>query len=186
MLFLDRTVTIGHSYSDDSVKVDQSSVTGEDVYVYYRLFFTRFPEYTSAKFHMAAESYGGACVPHAASIVHKRNKELDLVPVLDLIRINLASVIPGSGITEPVNQLQTVADYACNGSYAMYDDLEGSQCVALRSNVSVCERLNKSCYNSGLRSFCVPAQTYCYGQVVGSLQRKSLHFLVSFFDANRT
>jgi cathepsin A (carboxypeptidase C) len=73
---------------------------------------------------MAAENYGGAYVPHAASIVHKRNKELDLVP--DLIRINLASVIPGSGITEPVNQLSTVADYACNGPYAIYDGLEGS------------------------------------------------------------
>jgi cathepsin A (carboxypeptidase C) len=173
ILFLDQPVNVGYSYADDGSTVDRSSAAGEDVYIFFQLFFARFPEYASAKFHMAAESYGGTYAPHAASIFHKRNKDLDFAPVPDLVRINLASVILANGLTEPLSQLPTVPEYACNGPYPMYDDPEGPQCTALRSRVPTCERLIKACYNFDSRLTCVPAALYCMGQLFSPLQGES-------------
>jgi carboxypeptidase C (cathepsin A) len=122
---------------------------------------------------MAAESYGGTYAPNAASIFHERNKELDLAPVPGLIKVNLASVILANGITDPLNQLPTVPDFACDGPYPIYDDPEGPQCTALRTKVPTCERLIKACYDFDSRFTCVPAQLYCWGQLLGPLQRES-------------
>lgn len=172
ILFIDQPLSVGYSYADDGSKVDRSSVAGDDIYAFHQLFFSRFPEYASAKYHMAAESYGGHYAPHAASIFHRKNKDLALAPVPGLVKINLASIILANGLTDPLIQMASVPDYACNGPYPMYDDPEGPECTALRTKVPTCERLISSCYNFDSRFTCVPALLYCNSQLFGPLQRK--------------
>lgn len=171
ILFLDQPVNVGYSYSDDGSKVDRSAAAGEDVYAFFQLFFNRFPEYSKAPFHMAAESYGGTYAPNAASIFHKKNKELALAAVPGLIKINLASVILANGLTDPYEQMASIPDWACDGPYAVYDDPEGPQCRALRSKVPTCQRLIQNCYKFDSRLVCVPAELYCWSQLLGPLQR---------------
>lgn len=171
ILFLDQPVNVGYSYSDDGSKVDRSAAAGEDVYAFFQLFFSRFPEYSEAPFHMAAESYGGTYAPNAAALFHSKNKELAMVPVPDLIKINLASVILANGLTDPYEQMASVPDWACEGPYPLYDDPNGPECLALRSRVPNCQRLIKSCYYFDYRLVCLPAELYCWGQLLGPLQR---------------
>ena len=171
ILFLDQPVNVGYSYSDDGSKIDRSAAAGEDVYAFFQLFFSRFPNYSKAPFHMAAESYGGTYAPNAASIFHRKNKELAMAPVPGLTKINLASVILANGITDPYEQMASIPDWACEGPYAVYDNPQGPQCQALRSKVPTCQRLVQSCYNFDSRWTCVPAQLYCWSQLLGPLQR---------------
>jgi len=171
ILFLDQPVNVGYSYSDDGSKVDRSAAAGEDVYAFFQLFFSRFPKYSKAPFHMAAESYGGTYAPNAASIFHKKNKELALAPVPGLIKVNLASVILANGLTDPYEQMASIPDWACDGPYAVYDDPQGPQCKALRSKVPTCQQLVQTCYRFDSRLTCVPAQLYCWSQLLGPLQR---------------
>jgi len=100
---------------------------------------------------------------------------LALAPVPGLVKINLASIILANGLTDPLIQMASVPDYACNGPYPMYDDPEGPECTALRTKVPTCERLISSCYNFDSRFTCVPALLYCNSQLFGPLQQTGLN-----------
>lgn len=169
VLFLDQPVNVGFSYSDDDSKVDRSEVAGEDVYAFFQLFFARFPKYASASFHIASESYGGTYAPHAASIFHKKNKELALSPIPRLTRINLASIILANGLTDPLEQLATVREYACNGPYRILDP-DGKECNSMKRGSTVCERLIRACYRFPTRAGCLSAAYYCYSQLYTPLE----------------
>ncbi|THH01381.1 hypothetical protein EW026_g1309 [Hermanssonia centrifuga] len=78
LLFLDQPADVGYSYSSGGAPVDNSPVAAEDVYAFLQLFLSRYPEYESAPFHVAGESYGGTYVPHIVSEIHRRNKKLDV------------------------------------------------------------------------------------------------------------
>ncbi|KDQ62966.1 hypothetical protein JAAARDRAFT_146814 [Jaapia argillacea MUCL 33604] len=175
VIFLDQPVNVGYSYSSDGSKVDTSPVAGQDVYAFLELFLQRYPEYSKAPFHIAAESYGGTYAPNIASVIYKNNKELALAPTSDLTTINLASVILANGLTDPYIQMASVPDYVCNGPFPVYDDPEGPECSALRMKVPTCQRLIKSCYSSNSRFACVPAALYCWGQLFGPLQQTGLN-----------
>ena len=164
ILFLDQPVNVGFSYSDDGSKVYRSAIAGEDVYAFFQLFFASFPEYASAKFHMASESYGGTYMPHAASIIHKKNKELAIAPIPGLTRINLASVILANGITDPLEQLATVHEYACYGPYRVLDP-DGKECNSMKRGSTICERLTRACYRFPTRAGCLSAAYYCYSKL---------------------
>lgn len=180
MIFLDQPVNVGYSYSDDGSTVNTSPVAAEDVYAFLQLFLKRYPEYSSAPFHLAAESYGGTYAPNIASVIHKENQESAAQSTANVKHINLASVILANGITDPYTQMASVPEYACNGPYAVYDDPEGPQCSALKSKVPTCQRLIQQCYNFNSRWTCVPAQAYCYSQLFGPLQRTFSHFISVF------
>lgn len=169
VLFLDQPVNVGFSYSDDGSKVDRSEIAGEDVYAFFQLFFARFPEYSSASFHIASESYGGTYAPHAASIFHKKNKELARSSIPRLTRINLASVILANGLTDPLEQLATVREYACHGPYRILDP-DGKECNSMKKGSTRCERLIGACYRFRTRAGCLSAAYYCYSQLYAPLE----------------
>lgn len=172
IIFLDQPINVGFSYSDDGSSVNTSPVAGIDVYAFLQLFLTRYPKYSKAPFHLAAESYGGTYAPNFASVIYKKNKDLELAPNPDVVKINLASVMIGNGITNPLIQDPTIPVFACDGPYPIYDDPDGPECTSLRSKVPTCERLIKSCYSYNSRLACVPAALYCNSQLYGPIQRK--------------
>lgn len=176
VIFLDQPVDVGFSYADEGTSVNTSPVAGKDVHAFLQLFLGRFSNYADAPFHIAAESYGGTYAPNIASVIHKENQALAAAsalaaPTLDLIHINLASVMLGNGITDPYVQFASVPDWACEGPYAVYDDPDGPECQALRTKVPTCQRLVKSCYDFNSRLTCVPALLYCNSQLMAPLIR---------------
>jgi cathepsin A (carboxypeptidase C) len=176
IIFLDQPVNVGFSYADDGTTVSSSPVAGKDVYAFLELFLNRFPKYSTQPFHLAAESYGGTYAPNFANTIYKANKELQLTPNANLKHINLASVILANGLTDAYTQMGSVADYACDGPYPVYDDPEGPQCYALRSKIPTCQRLIKSCYQFNSKFTCVPAVLYCNSQLFGPLMRMYILF----------
>lgn len=172
IIFLDQPVNVGYSYADDGTSVNNSPVAGKDVYAFLELFLNRYPQYSKAPFHIAAESYGGTYAPNIASVIFKANQELLVTPKPHIKHINLASVILANGLTDPYIQHASIADWACEGPYAVYDDPQGPQCEALRTKIPTCQRLVKACYNFDSRFTCVPAMAYCNSQLFGPLMRK--------------
>lgn len=179
IIFLDQPVNVGFSYSSDGSSVNTSPVAGVDVYAFLELFLMRYPKYAKAPFHIAAESYGGTYAPNFASVIYKKNKELELAQnknqAKDLVKINLASVMIGNGITNPYIQDATIPEFACDGPYPIYSDPDGPECQALRGKVPTCQRLIQACYDYNSRLACVPAALYCNSQLYGPIQRKCHH-----------
>ncbi len=172
IIFLDQPINVGYSYSDDGTTVSTSPVAGKDVYAFLQLFLNRFPKYSKAPFHIAAESYGGTYAPNFASVIFKRNRELALVPRPKIKHINLSSVILANGLTDPYVQYASVPDYVCDGPYPVYPP-DHPQCAAIRTKIPTCQRLIKICYNSGSRFACLSANIYCNVQIMGPLTRNS-------------
>ncbi|KAF9239267.1 Alpha/Beta hydrolase protein [Melanogaster broomeanus] len=175
IIFLDQPINVGYSYSDDGSTVDTSPVAGKDVYAFMELFLSRFPQYAKQPFHIAAESYGGTYAPNIANVIYRENKKVPLTSTTnannELVKINLASVILGNGMTDNYIQMASIPEYVCDGPYPIYDDPEGPQCRALRSKVPICQRLIKACYDYESRSTCVPAALYCNSQLYTPIRR---------------
>ena len=174
VIFLDQPVNVGYSYADGSTSVNTSPVAAEDVYAFLELFLNRFPKFAKLPFHIAAESYGGMYAPSIASAVHHQNQALArtgaVVP--GLVHINLASIMIGNGITDPLVQMASVPDAACEGEFPVFADPDGPQCQALRTKVPTCQRLVQSCYNFDSKFTCVPALLYCNSQLMGPVMRE--------------
>jgi cathepsin A (carboxypeptidase C) len=136
------------------------------------MFLHRFPKYAKAPFHIAAESYGGTYAPNIANVIFKQNKALNVSPNVNLVHINLASVVLANGLTDPYIQSASVPDYVCDGPYPVYPP-DHPQCAALRSKVPVCQRLIKMCYTTNSRFACLSATIYCNTQLMGPLMRES-------------
>jgi len=176
IIFLDLPVGTGFSYSSDGSRVSSSPVTGEDVYVFLQFFFERFPEYAELPFHLAAESFGGTYAPNFAAVIHRENKALEMGSIPNVRRINLESVILANGITNPLIQMPSVVEYACEGPYAVYSDPNGPECQALREKAPICADLIKVCYKLNSRAACIPAEIYCWGELFDPLQSECLNF----------
>jgi len=177
IIFLDQPVNVGFSYSSDGSSVNTSPAAGVDVYAFLELFLMRYPKYAKAPFHIAAESYGGTYAPNFASVIYNKNKELELAQdqAKGLVKINLASVMIGNGITNPYIQDATIPEFACDGPYPIYSDPDGQECQALRGKVPTCQRLIQSCYKYNSRLACVPAALYCNSQLYGPIQQSGLN-----------
>ncbi|KIJ61414.1 hypothetical protein HYDPIDRAFT_115872 [Hydnomerulius pinastri MD-312] len=177
MIFLDQPVNVGFSYAEDGSTVNTSPVAGKDVYAFMELFLTRFPEYSKQPFHLAAESYGGTYAPNIANVIYNENKKVPLTSnaANQLVKINLASVILGNGMTDNYIQMASIPEYLCEGPYPIYDDPDGPQCQALRSKVPTCQRLVKACYDYNSRFTCVPAALYCNSQLYAPIQQSGLN-----------
>lgn len=175
VIFLDQPINVGYSYSEDGSTVDSSPVAGKDVYAFMQLFLNRFPKYATQPFHLAAESYGGTYGPNIANVIYTENQQLPLSPDAKLVKINLASVMLGNGMTDNYVQMASIPDYLCDGPYPIYDDPDGAQCTALRSKVPTCQRLIKACRDFNSRLTCVPAALYCNSQLYAPIQQSGLN-----------
>ncbi|KAF7777651.1 hypothetical protein Agabi119p4_3723 [Agaricus bisporus var. burnettii] len=175
LLFLDQPVNVGYSYADDGTTVSTSPAAGKDVHAFLELFLSRFPEYSTQPFHLAAESYGGTYAPNIAKVIHEANKKLAVAPTPGHKHINLASVVLANGATNQYVQMASIPDYVCEGPFPIYDDPQGPQCQALRSKVPTCQRLIKACYTFDSRFTCAPANVYCNSQLLGPLMQTGVN-----------
>lgn len=149
VIFLDQPVGVGYSYSGGD-EVRNTKTAAKDVYVFLELFFQKFPQFTQNKFHIAGESYAGHYIPSFASeIINNADRSFEL-----------ASVLIGNGITDPLIQAGEYRPMACGqGGYKPV--LSGEQCDQMERDYPKCASLAKLCYKFQNAFSCVPAQYYC-------------------------
>ncbi|KAK7055152.1 Alpha/Beta hydrolase protein [Favolaschia claudopus] len=181
MIFLDQPVNTGFSYGSS---VHTSPLAGKDVYAFFQLFLTRFPEYSKLPLHISGESYAGTYLPNVAQAIWEGNKRMRAPSRRGarLRKLNLESIMIGNGITDPYVQMASVPDYACEGPYPLFSDPQGKECTTLRSKVPTCQRMLKSCYSRQSRLVCVPALLYCETQLYGPLAQTGLNL----YDVRKT
>ena len=101
ILSLNQPVNVGYSYSDGDSKIERSAAAGEDAYAFFHLFFSCFPEYSKALFHIEAEGCGGHVLPVSPLYSPGKSKQLTQTPVPGLVKMSIASVILANVITDP-------------------------------------------------------------------------------------
>lgn len=174
IIYLDQPIGSGFSYSSDGSTISTSPDAAKDVYAFLELFMHRFPNYSKLPFHIAGESYAGRYIPHIATEIYQHNKELPKEPSQELVPIHLASVMIGNGLVDPLIQMPSVVEYACEGPYAIYDDPLGAECRALRAAAPVCKRMIQACYNFESPLTCVPATAYCWQGIFNPIFSESI------------
>ncbi|KAJ6621796.1 serine carboxypeptidase [Mycena sp. CBHHK59/15] len=162
IVFLDQPVNVGYSYMPNmTVPVSDTPAAARDVYAFLQLFVGRFEEFAKLPFHLAAESYGGHYAPHIASIVHHKNKEIAHAPSACLRKINLESVMLGNALVDPLIQMPSVVEYACDGPFAVFDP-NSRQCRTLHKRAPICDLLVRACYADDAPVVCLPAAVSCW------------------------
>lgn len=149
VIFLDQPVGVGYSYTGGD-EVKNTLTAAKDVYVFLELFFQKFPQFLTNKFHIAGESYAGHYIPAFASeIINNADRSFEL-----------ASVLIGNGITDPLIQDGSYKPMGCGeGGYKPV--LTTEQCDQMERDYPRCAKLTKLCYSFQTALTCVPAQYYC-------------------------
>ncbi|GME70759.1 unnamed protein product [Ambrosiozyma monospora] len=159
VIYLDQPVNVGYSYSSQSVS--NTVAAGKDVYAFLELFFQQFSEYSKLPFHIAAESYGGHYVPvFAAEILSHADRSF-----------NLASVLIGNGLTDPLTQYPYYEKMACSEESGAKPVLNEAECEGMLDTLPRCLSLIEACYNSESVFTCVPAAIYCNNAQIGPYQK---------------
>lgn len=169
LIFLDSPINTGFSYSSDGSKVDTLSDMTVDLYAFLTLFLTRYPEYTSAPFHLAAESWGGHYAPNIGSYIHNKNKELAFAPRAGHQHINLVSLIIVNGLTDPLVQFGSIPEYGCGGAPYPPWYPSGTECATLKHKAPLCTSLIESCYRFPSKATCNPATNYCWYELLTTI-----------------
>jgi cathepsin A (carboxypeptidase C) len=149
VIFLDQPVGVGYLYTGGDA-VTNTAAAARDVYVFLELFFQKFPHFAANKFHIAGELYAGHYIPSFASEIINQADRL----------FELASVLIGNGITDPLVQYGSYGPMACGkGGYPQV--ISDEQCAQLDRQYPQCAALTKLCYDLPGVFTCVPATVYC-------------------------
>lgn len=135
VIWLDQPAGVGFSYGDENDSNEE--MISEDAYYFLLAFFESNPEYSQNPLTIVGESYGGHYAPAVAHKVWTKNKTSD-------IKINLAGLAIGNGLTNPYEQYKYYPEMAVNNSHGIKvisDDVYD----AMTSAVPKCQALIKKC-----------------------------------------
>lgn len=100
LLFIDQPAGVGFSYGDSKAKDHNEAGVREDMYYFVQAFLAAHPQFQKNEFFVFGESYGGHYAPSTAWRIVAGNNNLQLGNV----RVNLAGLAVGNGLTEPTVQ----------------------------------------------------------------------------------
>ena len=105
-----------------------SDGAAEDIYTFLKLFFANNPQFAKNEFHIAGESYAGHYIPATAKVIFQKTemhrKEASYTP------INLASVLIGNGLTDPLAQYEKYPDMACDKKCDFYGPMDFEESIS--------------------------------------------------------
>lgn len=163
VIFLDQPVGVGYSYTEGD-EVKSTAAAAKDVYIFLELFFQQFPKFLNNDFHIAGESYAGHYIPSFASeIINNADRSFEL-----------ASVLIGNGITDPLIQYAAYKPMGCGeGGYKPV--LDEDTCEKMDRDYPKCATLTALCYQFPTAFTCVPANLYCEQTLFGPYQETGLN-----------
>lgn len=155
VMWVDQPAQVGYSYGAKGVDlVHNESQIAEDMYNFLQEFFKGHPEYQTNEFYVFGESYGGHYAPSIASRIFEGNNNLQEGD----LKINLAGLGVGNGLTDPLIQYRYYPEMAMNNTYDIKTVTE-EQYERMLEHVPGCEALIIAC--QGNTSLCMPADDYC-------------------------
>ena len=141
----------------NTVHTLQTAQVGEDAFFFLQSLFAAHPEYASGgqEFFVFGESFGGHYAPGVAHMILTKNNEGGYP-----LKINLAGLGLGNGLTDPVTQYQYYPEMAMNNSYGIKTVSEDTY-ASMVEHVPDCVALGETCNNGGTEQQCKLAQTLC-------------------------
>jgi cathepsin A (carboxypeptidase C) len=133
-------VNVGFSYTEGKSPTN-SDAAGEDVTAFLQLFLSTFKKYSTLPLHITGESYAGHYIPAIGNSILQSN--LNLLP--GALKIHLASLAIGNGLTDPLVQYEYYPEMACDSTYGPI--LPPETCDEMASKYSTCASLINACYN---------------------------------------
>ena len=157
VLWLDQPAGVGFSYGKEN-DYDEEMIS-EDAYYFLQEFYKEHPEYSKNPLTVVGESYGGHYAPAVAHKIWTKNKSVED----SMLKINLAGLAIGNGLTDPSEQYKWYPEMAVNNSHGIKvvpDDIYQT----MKDNVPKCVSLIDEC-NAGdslvNRFACQTAFVYC-------------------------
>lgn len=166
MLWLDQPAGVGFSYGEETDS--NEDMVSEDAYYFLQAFYQKHPEYSSNPLFIVGESYGGHYAPAISHKIFVENKKLEGGDADDMskdkrIKINLAGVGVGNGLTDPGEQYKWYPEMVYNNSHGM-KIVDEQTYEAMKSVVPKCTALIDKCNegDSFIDNFaCQTAFTVC-------------------------
>jgi cathepsin A (carboxypeptidase C) len=141
VLWLDQPAGVGFSYGQETDTNEK--MIAEDAYYFLQAFFQTYPQYQSNPLFIVGESYGGHYAPAIAHRVWKGNKKA----AEKTVKLNLAGLGIGNGLTDPEHQYPAYVDMVTNNSHGI-KIVSDEVADAMRDVVPKCTALIAQC-NSG-------------------------------------
>jgi len=141
VLWLDQPAGVGFSYGKENDYNEE--MISEDAYYFLQEFYKEHPEYSENPLTIVGESYGGHYAPAVAHKVWTKNKVADD----SMLKINLAGLAVGNGLTDPHEQYKWYPEMAVHNSHGikvLSDDVYNQMTAA----VPKCQALIDEC-NAG-------------------------------------
>ena len=171
VLWLDQPAGVGFSYGKETD--NNEKMISEDAYYFLQAFFQTYPQYASSPLYIVGESYGGHYAPSIAHRIWVGNE----ANADKTIRLNLAGLAVGNGLTDPENQYPYYPEMGSKNSHGIevFDD---ATVEAMTAAVPTCTKLIHQC-NSGdnaLDNFaCQSAFLYCNGALTSPYRMTGLN-----------
>lgn len=155
LLYIDQPAGVGFSTGEENDK-DEEGVAA-DMYAFLQGFFKEHPELADNKFFVVGESYGGHYAPATAHGIWQRNQ----APAAGDIKINLAGLAVGNGLTDPEIQYQYYPEMAYTQAIKEIGHATVSESTyqSMKQAVPGCVKLIQQCQTD--HSTCSTAQFVC-------------------------
>jgi len=154
IMWIDQPANVGYSYGapgGQDMDHDQGEVS-EDMYNFLQAFFEANGQLLPNEFYVFGESYGGHFVPAISKRIFDGNNNNEG------LKINLAGLGVGNGLTDPVIQYQYYPEMAMNNTYGIKTVSEDVYSSMLE-HVPRCKQMAEACQKDN--SKCEAADDYC-------------------------
>ena len=111
--YCSNTYLVGYSFGDENDYNEE--MISEDAYYFLQKFYEENPQYSENPLTIVGESYGGHYAPAVAHKVWTKNKDAENT----MMKINLAGLATGNGLTNPYEQYKYYPEMAVNNSHAI-------------------------------------------------------------------
>ena len=143
VLWLDQPAGVGYSYGAETDS--NEAMVAEDAYYFFQAFFQTYPEYQSSPLYIVGESYAGHYVPAMSYRIYEGNQKLkNNKKDQPLIKLNLAGLSIGNGLTNPEEQYKWYPEMGYNNSHGIqvFDETTYN---TMKAVVPQCTRLISIC-----------------------------------------
>ena len=168
IMWIDQPAGVGFSYGDVSEYDTSEKQVGEDMYEFLQAFFEAHPIYSKQKFYVFGESYGGHYVPAVAYRIYQGNKHL----TGSNIRINLAGIGIGNGLTDPAIQYKYYPEMAFKNTYNV-QAITQSEYNTMKKAIPICVKMIEMCQK--VKQACFVAEMFCNAALVSPYQLSGLN-----------